>query len=426
MMLVSGAPVPRAVVQRLAGLVMRGTDPKKTHGEVQAVHRQLVAECVKVEDQRVLSQVVRVVRKQLKPLNKHRLSPHDRHFTRINALGLIDLLMLEGHVDMHIAFANQKFLAQLVKLIKKSNKAKAKRSRPAEDKLLCQEESDRSLALIACWGKRFQNDIAVGRLFVETYDSLQRKGYSFPDIGQFRQPLTGRQNLGCIESIEQQETLILNTTLMLEDMIYACASSGEPLQGNEVAQQLLEQCQGYQREIASILSSGSVSISSSSEKDGQVGNMLALNERIIEVCQLHSTALAGDVLPVRSASVLHVQVEEAAAAAAVAGGREEVEKGEREKDASETREACGSFDFDMPASFQQPVCVDDLYGQQEENYAALLWAEDSDEEDSSSGDSDFEFVTPVHASSASGGSDRRFFPTSPACLPKDQGGAAFR
>ena len=84
----------------------------------------------------------------------------------MNTLMLMEALMKNCSTEFQLAMANSKLVAAMVKLVKAGKKG------GLDEK----KKQEKCLELIQSWGEAFLTRQQVGRIFVETYHELRKKG----------------------------------------------------------------------------------------------------------------------------------------------------------------------------------------------------------------------------------------------------------
>mmetsp|Transcript_7545 Transcript_7545/g.13148 ORF Transcript_7545/g.13148 Transcript_7545/m.13148 type:complete len:486 (+) Transcript_7545:170-1627(+) len=237
--------------------------------------RVLTRRMENITDKNALYELVRRMRKKLKAYD---------HSTVMNTLFLIDILMDESHSEFHMAMTHRKMLNQLCKvvdLVKSGDKAR-------------EQESEKCLELIGKWSHRFRHQLAIGRPFVDTQHILEKKGYVFPKAETSSAPReSARPHLS--GSPTERRQIVGNVTRMLQEMITS-ASSPKDVQENEVIVQLTDQCRGFQRELAALLST--------EEDSSKLDELLSLNEQVLQAIQMFDKTTGGEA-PSTSTAPIH-------------------------------------------------------------------------------------------------------------------------
>eukprot|EP00516_Mucochytrium_quahogii_P006803 CAMPEP_0203763234 /NCGR_PEP_ID=MMETSP0098-20131031/15893_1 /ASSEMBLY_ACC=CAM_ASM_000208 /TAXON_ID=96639 /ORGANISM=" , Strain NY0313808BC1" /LENGTH=480 /DNA_ID=CAMNT_0050657867 /DNA_START=173 /DNA_END=1615 /DNA_ORIENTATION=- len=225
-----------------------------------------------VADAKVLAEVVKMLRKKVKA---------SEHSTVMNTLVLMEVLMKNCSMDFHMAMSNKKLMKAMTSIIKTSDKT----SDPVR-----REESDMCLKLIRLWGEAFGQQPHVGKVFVDTYRSLRKKGYSFPDTHSVeyvpnapsRAPAAPQQSTRLNSlSPEERKEMVYNVAGMLTEILLNASTKEEVIE-NDLVGELVGQCNTFQNEIARMLSEG---------EDQDIDGLLALNEKVLNTLILHKRAV---------------------------------------------------------------------------------------------------------------------------------------
>eukprot|EP00515_Schizochytrium_aggregatum_P016564 CAMPEP_0202113708 /NCGR_PEP_ID=MMETSP0965-20130614/34508_1 /ASSEMBLY_ACC=CAM_ASM_000507 /TAXON_ID=4773 /ORGANISM="Schizochytrium aggregatum, Strain ATCC28209" /LENGTH=201 /DNA_ID=CAMNT_0048683347 /DNA_START=27 /DNA_END=629 /DNA_ORIENTATION=- len=158
-----------------------------------SLNAQLAARLTEITDPRVLSEVVRRMRKKLK---------EKRHSTVMNALLLMEHLMDHLHTDFVLAMANLKLIKQMTKTVKQGSKSTLKARKI---------EAKKAIYLIATWARRYSGSPAIGRVFVDGAENLKEKGYRIPKETKEEKPVvSARPSLAC--SSNERRDVVKNIT----------------------------------------------------------------------------------------------------------------------------------------------------------------------------------------------------------------------
>jgi len=250
-------------------------------GAFDYAHALQITETVKsVHDPRTLQEIVRRLRKKLKPGNYHEV--------QLNSLAMLAVLMQECGPDLHLAVSNRKLMLQMTKMVKVGAKKGATRFE--------RFAADRVLELIETWGNRFHLQQALVPDICNAYEDLKKKKYAFPGKSTFGEifersspsdrdprlkPSAPRPTLDLATNVQEQADTIRNTVQMLAEMLFNAKSKVE-VKNNEIINELVEHCSGIQNQIARELSA---------ENENNFETLLGLNDQLVEVLFLHKRSV---------------------------------------------------------------------------------------------------------------------------------------